>query len=392
MTHTESTGTETTRGRIALMVGHCAGMVDMVALPIWVGALIAHYRFMPQQAGGLVTLFLAGAVAASLVVAPKLNRLRARWVATLGFAVAALAFLSLAGTGNFATMAALHALAGCSVGAALSVTHGTIARSANPHRQFAVVGIALGFFAVAFLAATPALIARAGGAVLFQVFAAVMALGALTSLIAFPTPVSQGERPAGPVATKRSLPPAVWFGIVGIAGMALVQAMTFSFMERAGIDRGFGREAVAAVLVALGIINLFPSVLAAALEKRWTPRFVMLAGAALQGMLVATLMMATTFVPYALAASVFVAVMIFTHTFAFGLLARIDTSGRALAATPAMLMIGAAIGPVLGGTLVQTFGYSSLGVTALILDAVALLCFLKTAAPKVVPATMGTAA
>jgi predicted MFS family arabinose efflux permease len=102
--------------------------------------------------------------------------------------------------------------------------------------------------------------------------------------------------------------------------------------------------------------------------------------------------MATTFVPYALAASVFVAVMIFTHTFAFGLLARIDTSGRALAATPAMLMIGAAIGPVLGGTLVQTFGYSSLGVTALILDAVALLCFLKTAAPKVVPATMGTAA
>jgi hypothetical protein len=47
------------------------------------------------------------------------------------------------------------------------------------------------------------------------------------------------------------------------------------------------------------------------------------------------------------AASVFAAVMIFTHTFAFGLLARLDLSGRAMAATPAMLMIGAAIGPIL---------------------------------------------
>jgi hypothetical protein len=25
------------------MVGHCAGMVDLVALPVWMGALIARY-------------------------------------------------------------------------------------------------------------------------------------------------------------------------------------------------------------------------------------------------------------------------------------------------------------------------------------------------------------
>ena len=39
--------TETWRGRIALMVAHCAGMVDLVALPVWVGALIERYRFSP---------------------------------------------------------------------------------------------------------------------------------------------------------------------------------------------------------------------------------------------------------------------------------------------------------------------------------------------------------
>jgi hypothetical protein len=56
------------------MVGHCAGMVDLVALPVWVGALIAQYHFDPQRAGGLVTLFLIGAVISSLVFAPRFNR------------------------------------------------------------------------------------------------------------------------------------------------------------------------------------------------------------------------------------------------------------------------------------------------------------------------------
>ena len=46
---------ESRRGRAALMVAHCAGMVDLVALPVWVGTLIAHYRFDPQQSGLLAS-------------------------------------------------------------------------------------------------------------------------------------------------------------------------------------------------------------------------------------------------------------------------------------------------------------------------------------------------
>ncbi|TMG97576.1 MAG: MFS transporter, partial [Betaproteobacteria bacterium] len=60
--------TNSKRGRAALMVAHCAGMVDLVALPVWVGALIAQYRFDARQAGLLATLFLVGAVCASLVL------------------------------------------------------------------------------------------------------------------------------------------------------------------------------------------------------------------------------------------------------------------------------------------------------------------------------------
>lgn len=376
--------TDSARGRIALMVAHCAGMVDLVALPVWVGTLISRYGLDPQQAGLLATLFLVGAVIASVVLAPLFHRLPGRTVATLGFGLAGAGFYAVSRTADFGTMALLHAMSGVAAGAALSVTHGTIARSANPHRLFAIVGMALGVFAIVFLGATPQVVASVGGPALFVVFAGVMGVATLVSLLAFPAPdaAPAGAGTAG--GGQGGIPAAVWFGIAGIAGMGLVQSMTFSFLERVGADRGFGPQAVTGVLIALGFVNLFPAVLAALLEKRWAARTVLLVGPVLQALLVATIMNATAFVPYAVAASLFAAVMIFTHTFAFGLLARLDTSGRAMAATPAMVMIGAAIGPILGGTLVKAHGYGSLGLAALFIAALAVFCFSRIPAQTAV--------
>ena len=374
--------TDSRRGRIALMVAHCAGMVDLVALPVWVGALIGHYGFDPQQAGSLATLFLAAAVVASVVLAPRFGRLPRRAVVAAGFGTAGLAFLGASVRQDFAALALLHALAGLAAGAALSVTHGTIARSVNPHRLFAIVGIALGVFAITFFASVPPLLAALGGVALFRVFAAVMALAASVAVFAFPH--AEGAPAVGstpPPACATPMPRAVWFGIGGIACMGLVQAMTFAFLERVGTERGFGLAAVTGVLVTLGLVNLLPAALAALLEKRWSARAVLLTGPVLQAVLVALIMQSTVFAPYAAAASVFAAVMIFTHTFAFGLLAKLEPSGRALAATPAMTMTGAAIGPILGGTLVKAFGYGSLAFAAAAIAALAVACFSRLPAP-----------
>jgi len=206
-------------------------------------------------------------------------------------------------------------------------------------------------------------------------------LAALVCALGFPEPeIEATDRQGAPVA---AIPRAVWFGILGISAMALVQSMTFSFLERVGDHRGFGLAAVTGVLVALGVVNLFPAALAALLEKRLPTRLVLVTGPVVQSLLTVVIMGSTQFLPYAAAASVFAAVMIFTHTFAFGALARLDPTGRALAATPAMLMVGAAIGPILGGTLVQAQGYASLGLAALAIGTLSVLCFaaVRPAAP-----------
>ncbi|MDD0837746.1 MFS transporter [Curvibacter sp. HBC61] len=387
--------TRTTRapGLVALMVAHCAGMVDLIALPVWIGTLVQHYRLDPQQAGALATSFLAGAVLASITLATRFQRLSPRWVATGGYAVSALCFAWLTQPLPYGAMVALHALGGLSAGLSLSATHGTIARSHNPHRRFALVGVALGVFAVAFMAVVPGWIAMHGGPRLFAVFSAVMALAAVACALAFPAPElarPQAGEPGHPTANTR-IPAPVWFGIIGVSAMALVQSMTFSFLELVGHGRGYSAAQVTGVLVVLGLVNLLPAGLAALLQQRWPARRVLIAGPLLQALLAAVIMGAPHFMAYALAASVFAAVMIFTHTFAFGLMAQLEPSGRAMAATPAMLMVGAALGPVLGGTLVKAAGYTSLGVAALLIGAVALACMSRLPTTPSSPLTPETA-
>ena len=244
--------------------------------------------------------------------------------------------------------------------------------------------IALGVFAILFLGATPNLVSAFGGQALFYVFAGVMAFAAVVAAILFPTATSRTHENIVPEIGK--IPTAVWFGVTGISCMALNQAMMFSFLEQIGIDRGFGREAVTGVLITLGFVNLLPAPLAAFLEKRVSSRWVLVIGPILQAVIVVLITSGSGFALYAGPAILFAGVMIFTHTFAFGVLAHLDRSARALAGTPAMLMTGAAIGPILGGTLVQTIGYPSLGVAATVMSVCAVVLFSKLHTPAI-PAT-----
>ena len=360
-------------GIIAIVVAHCAGMIDLVALPVWVGALVERFGFSPQEAGALATLFLAGAVVASLFLAPRLNRLNQKLIATAGFVVATAAFFAASTMSGFVALAALHLLAGLSVGSALSMVHGTIGRSGNPHRLFAIAGIALGLFAIVFLGAVPQVLIASGGPALFTVFGGVMAVAAVACIALFQNPEKADETVALAPFSR-----SVWYVIIGVGLMTFNQSMVFSFVEVIGKARGFAPDAVLGVLIALGIINfIFPAPLAAVLEKRISAFRVIQIGPVVQALLALVVTMATAFPVWGTGSAVFVAVQIFTHTFAFGLLARLDTSGRAVAATPAMLMIGAMLGPIVGGALGQNFGFEALGIAAIVVAAASITFFTK---------------
>lgn len=362
------------RATAVLLVGHCAGMIDMVALPVWVGALIGWYKFDPQQAGLLATLFLAGQVASSLFLAPRFGRLPVRSIAVIGFAAGALAFAGVSMTHEYATMAALHLAGGLGAGCALSTTHGLFGRSANPHRLFAHASLALGIMGIVILGAGPAIVAGAGAPTMFLLFAGIMTVAAFAAASGYPRAVSPESAAR---AGGRRLSPLAWFAMIGMGCMSLQNAMIFSFVERIGIDRGYGTAAVGGALMAAGLVNLLPPALAALLERRLRAERVLLAGPFLHGLLTLLITQGGVFALYAGAVALLIGVVVFTHTFLFGVLARLDPSGRAVAATPAMLMIGSSIGPLLGGTIVKGAGYAALGYAVTVVATCALLCFAR---------------
>ncbi|MDR6192523.1 putative MFS family arabinose efflux permease [Agrobacterium pusense] len=359
-------------GTAALVVAHCAGMLDLTALPVWVGALVERFGFSPQQAGGIVTLFLLGAVAASLFVAPRLNRINQKLASTVGYGVAALAFFIASTQSGLVQLAALHLVAGLAVGTGLSMVHGAIGKSDNPHRLFALAGMAIGLLGIVLLGVLPQLLIAFGREALFQIFGLFMAIACLFCAALFVNP-DRGEAHASAPFGR-----AIWFTVCGISVMTFNQAMVFSFVEVIGKLRGFSAEGVLGVLIALGIVNfLIPSPLAAVLQKRLAAETVVQIGPAVQAVFAVIVTCATVFALWAPVAAFFVAIQIFTHTFAFGLLARLDRSGRAVAATPAMLMIGAALGPIAGGALGQNFGFGALGAAGVAVAILSIVFFTK---------------
>lgn len=384
--------TESTRGRIVLVVGHVAGMVDLVALPVWVGTLMQVYRLDAQKAGALVTMFLLGVVVASLVFAPRFERLRARRWMPAGYTVAALAFAAVPEVEHYAATALLHALGGLAVGCSLSFVHGTIGRSANPHRLWATAGLALGGFAIVFLGGMPIVVQRFGGPGLFYGLAAVMAIAAGVSTIDQPLAQPGSAAAAALGAQRAAMPVALRWAIAGVVCLTVTQSMMFSFVERIGTERGFGLEHVVGVLIAIGFVNLLPAALAGLLQFRLAAHKVAMAGPVVQGLLALVIAQSAIFAPYAVATTLLPFVTIFTHTFVFGAMARLDPSGRAVALTPAMLMTGSAVGPLLGGTLVVGLGYGSLGFAGLAIAALGLVAFSRLRPPPTVPAPAAPAA
>ena len=373
--------TEKNLGRFVLLVGNVAGMVDLVALPLWISGLMQSVKLDPQQAGLQVTLYIFGVFLASVIIAPRFDRIPARLTAASGFALAAASFFFLQSGATGMSMSIAHLTAGIGAGLGLSSVHGTVGRSVNPIRLFAIVSFGVGAFAIPFFVVMPGLMATGGLSTLMMVFGILMLLACVLSALAFPTPPVLPEREAliermARVPFAQSMVPGVALAFAGVALMATAQAMAFSFVDRLGAWRGFAPEMVAAVFIVGGFINFTAPVIAGFLEKKIRASHAAIGALIAHGILTYTAMNASAYPMFAVAAASFVFFIIFGHTFMFGLISRLDPTGRASSSTPAMLMIGSAIGPVVGGTIVKAMGYPTLGLVTALLALAGAVCFI----------------
>jgi predicted MFS family arabinose efflux permease len=372
-----ATSTEGFVGRGALVVGHAAGMLDLVSMPLWVGVLIQFRHMSAPQAGLLITCYMVGVFLTSVSLAPRFNRLPPRLVAIGGFVLGALAFLAIIQLDGFLALVPAHFIAGIGAGSALSMVHGTISRSLRPHRLFAIANFGVAIFSIFFFATVPDLVQTNPNG-LFYVLGGLLVLGALAAAIAFPQPPAESAARRSELAESVGTAPfkvAVVLAFIGVALQSTGQSQTYAFLERLGAWRGFAASDIGHMLVVSGFLNLLAPIVAAVLENRVSRIGAIAVGLLIHAVIAVTASNASGFLPYAAAGSLLVFMTIFGHTFMFGTIAHLDPSGRAASSTPAMLTLGASIGPALGGLVVQYAGFAAVGFVSAAVFIASAACF-----------------
>lgn len=354
--------TESLGGRGALIVGHAAGMLDLVAAPLWIGVLIQYRHLSPVEAGILMTTYTAGVFLTSIGLAPRFASLHPRLIAIIGFLLGAVAFGAITRLDGFIALIPAHFVAGVGAGSALSMVHGTISRSARPHRLFAFCNIGVALFSIIFFIAVPQLVQRDPNAVFF-VLGGLLLIAALAAAALFPHPSPQAAGDVRSVAGASAAPykPAVILAFAGVALMSVGQSEIYSFLERIGTWRGFSEASIGNVLAVSGVLNLLAPIVAAALENLVSRLRTISIALVLHALLAVAASSSPDFLPYAVAGSLLIFMTIFSHTFMFGVISKLDPSGSTASSTPAMITLGAMIGPALGGAVAQYVGFFALG-------------------------------
>ncbi|NUX59474.1 hypothetical protein [Paraburkholderia youngii] len=116
---------------------------------------------------------------------------------------------------------------------------------------------------------------------------------------------------------------------------------TFSFYQRICMARGlrYG-QSWTCVLVLYGIVTLFPSPIAALLEWKLNATTVISVMPLLLAVFAIDITDTAGFSVYSASGALLGFTILFAHTYASGLRARLDPSARAIGGTAAMLMVG----------------------------------------------------
>ncbi|MFB9126083.1 hypothetical protein ACFFYR_24100 [Paraburkholderia dipogonis] len=130
-------------------------------------------------------------------------------------------------------------------------------------------------------------------------------------------------------------------------------------------------------LLIMATVSMFSGALAVYLEGRVSIRLVLFLLPVVFAAMVSLMLTASKLAMYRIGMTTIPASMIFMQIFVFGALSKLDRSGRSLAAFPATIMLGTALGPVIGGTLVKSFGYGALSIGVAAATVIGMFGFLR---------------
>lgn len=369
------------------LISACGALMFNI-LPVFVGALSEEFGFSESQIGDVLAGFNVTFIIVAISAVFWIRSISWKIISVIGVVVSIAAFIAMAIFQSYIAIVAAIAMMGVGMGILYTLIMTILGDSQFPDRAF---GLKLGLETIPgaiCLVLIPTLILPAYG---FNGMVLSMAgvLG-LLALSIFWLP-SQGQKNNSTVKTKakpdkftRSQLSALAPKGNLLAVLAVLSTFAFftgvvsswTFLDLLADTRGLPAQKVGEVLAIGFVICGLGGFVAAIVGTRWgrAKPFVLIILVALYGLY--QLSAFNTLAGYTVGTCLFLFSINFTLAYTFGLTAAVDNSGKLVVLSAAVLPLGAIVGSLASGRVIEAYGYNGMLLFSGITIGVSLVIFL----------------
>lgn len=334
---------------LAVFFTFIAGGLTAGVSPLVVGSFVDDLGFTETAAGSLITLELIAMCVAAMMLANIVSRASRRKWAYIGAVITIVGqFASIFFT-DFQTLTAVRIVAGLGEGICFATASAAAAGAVEPDRLFAQVICCEMIFWGILLALLPSVILPYGCSGLFWTLT-ILTVMATPGMAWLPDPdIKQTSKQKGSTPhMKTGITAMIAFAVISIT-----QNAVWSLSERIGLKTGLHLKTVGMILGIATIAGIAGSGLAAWLGIRWGRRWPLYLGIGVTT--VAMVMICAVYEPVNFTASqvLWGVAYAFATPYIMGVAASLDSLGRWTATASGVMMGASALGPVIGGMLVD---------------------------------------
>ncbi len=336
------------------------GLLSYAALPFLIGTTMVSLNLNEASVGLIYSLEFLATALSSLIVAPKIGKIKRKNLALIGASIVVLGNLASAWWCSYEFLLVIRPLTGIGAGLALACGNATISNAKHPAKIAGMMNVLFAGMLLLLMLFLPLLIVPWGIQGVFLGLVAVTLIF-LVMLMQMPQRAITNHVALNSTKTNNNMV----FSIAGIAIFAvffmytLRDSMAWGFVERIGIEVGYTTSEMGGLLSLQAFIGLLGPMIVALIGFKFGVKLPLLFGLAFAGLTTFAIFLSVN------TSSLFeVAVLFFSGSYFFGIsyltayAATLDLDGRIVAASGSAMVFGVAVGPALSGYLINNGGYA----------------------------------
>jgi predicted MFS family arabinose efflux permease len=354
------------------------GEVFIYLVPVLLGSVVDSFTLQEGTGGIIIALEIGASSLSAIGFSAVFHRLPLRRIGVLAVLIVILCDLTSAFVHTLEVFILLRVLAAFGAGALFAIANALAARTGNPEKTYALIGLVVILAAtLGFMLLTYA-IQHFGPQFAFAALAALSCLGA--PFVWWMPRRLDDTQEASPNLYRLSRQKVAIAMYLGILFLYVGQNAVWVFVERIGGSIGLPLAEISTILILNGFLALLGPFAAHRLGTRVGRVIPILGAMLLQIAMILWLAYSIEQISYGASLIILSLAYVFVIPYMRGVMASLDLSGKLVGASTAIVTVGSALGPAMGGIILNANGsYSSIAWVSAFLFVATLLLVIPVA-------------